>query len=329
MDIFLKSALSGAKYKKLLLTKQGSDRQYIRIKTARLSWVLAHSPIKQQKYFLLRLKDFSSAGLNVPKLIAQDQKKGFLLLEDLGNQDLEKEVLENREFPFAYYCHALDQIIKLQSGVQSTLWPSFTRENFFKEMLWTEKYLINHLFDLKLNKNFRELYLKEFLSVCEQLSAFPYLPAHRDCHSRNLFIKNKKLYLIDFQDAAFFPRFYDPVSLLYDVYVSSKIKNKDREKMLNYFLLKNGFSEKKITKKIREEISIIAMQRLFKVCGSFAGFYSLKKQNTHLKYIYPALQMLEKLLQEQKNNYPVFLKLIEELLQKAPKRLKEMATICL
>lgn len=311
MDLFLKSVFKDKRYEIFPLTEEGSDRRYVRIKTDDSSWVLACSSGEQQERFLLKQREFSMIGLNVPKWKAQ--KKGFLLLEDLGDQSLEKEVLEKKSFPLAYYFQALDQIITLQNpqsnGRRSLNWPSFRKEDFFKEMLWTEEHLIKFFLRLEPEEKLRKQYLGEWNLLCEKLVRFPFSLAHRDYHSRNLFIKDNILYLIDFQDAGFFPRFYDSVSLIYDVYVGVKMDNKMREKMLNYFLLKSSFSGQKITDEIRQEISLTLMQRLFKACGSFAGFYSLKGQKTHLKYIRPTLEMLKESFWERE--YPGFLSLLD------------------
>lgn len=321
MELFLKSVFKDKQYEIFPLTEEGSDRRYVRIETDDSSWVLACSSGEQQERFLLKQREFSRMGLNVPKWKAH--KKGFLLLEDLGDQSLEKEVLEKRNFPLAYYFQALDQIIKLQNpqnnSRRSLNWSSFKKENFFKEMLWTEEHLIKYFLHLNLDEKLRKQYLKEWDFLCEKLVCSHFLLAHRDYHSRNLFIKDEKLYLIDFQDAGLFPRFYDSVSLIYDVYAGVKMDNKMREKMLNYFLLKNSFPEKKITDEIREEISLTLMQRLFKACGSFAGFYSLKGQKTHLRYIRPALEMLRKEFWKIRQ-YPYFFSLVDLCLEKLKKK---------
>ena len=320
MELFLKSVFKDKRYKKFPLTEEGSDRCYIRIETDDSSWVLACSPADQQKKFLMRQKDFSRAGLNVPRWEAQDSGKGFLLLEDLGDHSLEKEVLEKERFPFSCYFSALDQLVKLQSprgvgqGSFSFPWSSFKKEDFFKEMLWTEEHLVKRFLCLAPEESFRKSYLEEWDLLCKKLISFPFSPSHRDYHSRNLFIKNKQVYLIDFQDAGFFPRFYDVVSLVYDVYVDSKMDREVRKKLLDYFLLKR-FGGKEMTKELRQEFSLTLIQRLFKACGSFAGFYSLKKQKTHLPYIGPALRILRGELQGLKP-YPVFLSLIDLCLEK-------------
>ncbi|MDE0119498.1 MAG: phosphotransferase [Bdellovibrionales bacterium] len=335
------------------------------------------------------------------KSYGDKNQKGFLLLEDLGDQSLEKEVLKNKTLPFSYYYQALDQIIKLSSMVDlasrkrgslkrtkknaSLNSPVFTEEQFFKEMLWTEKYLIGNLYQIdrsgpgcsgpdfanselhlpprkslqklqnlssppafaraglrrsnqisiEWKKNLQAQCRREWQHICKTLSSFSFLLAHRDYHSRNIFIKNKKVYLIDFQDAGFFPRLYDVVSLFYDVYVhpipngdkihgallkegdqkprGHQMTDKEREKLLRYFV--SHHPDLKSVEEIRWEMAITAVQRLFKACGSFASFSSLKKQNTHLKYIVPALKMLRKELQNLKE-YPYFLSLVDMLLDR-------------
>ena len=313
MDLFLKKNLSSGEYKKILLTKEGSDRFYTRVQTPHISWILACSPLDQQKKFLLRLREFEKTDLKVPKLKAQDNIKGFLLLEDLGDQSLEKKILRGNGGSISLYRRALEEVIKLQKGRYRAL-PRFSKQDFFKEILWTEKYLIKGFLKWKAKEKNRRAYLKEWEDLCGKLSSFPYKPAHRDYHSRNIFIKDNELYMIDFQDAGLFPRFYDAASLLYDVYIASPMKKQERRELFNYFLRNSLFPEKTVTKKIKEEWSITVIQRLFKACGSFAGFYCIKKQDTHLKYIKPALKLLKRQLKD-REKYPAFLELVSFLLE--------------
>ena len=308
MDLFLRKNLPSGEYRKIPLTKEGSDRFYTRVQMSHISWILACSPLNQQKKFLLRLREFEKINLKVPKLKAQNDSKGFLLLEDLGDQSLEKEILQRKAVSLSLYRRALEEVIKLQKGRYRTL-SVFSKQDFFKEMLWTEKYLVKGFLKLKVKEKTRRNYLKEWKDLCEKLSSFPYKPAHRDYHSRNIFIKDKKLYMIDFQDAGLFPRFYDAASLLYDVYIAASMKEQERTKLFNYFLRNGLLTEKTVTKKVKEEWSITVAQRLFKACGSFAGFYCIKNQDTHLKYIKPALRLLKRQLKDI-NKYPAFLELV-------------------
>ena len=216
-------------------------------------------------------------------------------------------------------------------------------------MLYTEKYLVQKFLNYQLKENQREALLKELEEISHKLARFPFCPGHRDFHSRNLFIKNNQIYMIDFQDAGFFPRFYDAVSLIYDVYIDSQIDKQVREKLLTYFISKTfplkqkergkgtnlkdssscplsvqqAFSNKNHIENqamLKEEIALTALQRLFQAVGRFAGFYCLKKQSTHLKHIYPGLKIQEELLRTQlvtkngKPSYPCFLHLIQDIL---------------
>ena len=262
MDLFLKKNLPPGEYKKIPLTKEGSNRFYTRVQTPYISWIMACSPLDQQKKFLLRLREFEKIDLKVPKLIAKNNAKGFLLLEDLGDHNLEKRVLQKNKIPSSQYCQALEEIVKLQRGRYRALSP-FTNQDFFKEILWTEKYLINDFLKVKVKEKTRKAYLKEWRDLCEKLSSFPYKPAHRDYHSRNIFIKDKKLYMIDFQDAGLFPRFYDVASLLYDVYIASQMKKQERIKLFNYFLQNSLFPEKNGDKKNKSGIIYYCYTKAF------------------------------------------------------------------
>ena len=332
MDSFLKHALNGQQYSQIPLLAEGSDRRYTRIiiknpnrgalTSKAKSWILACSPLIQQKHFLWRQADFLKAGLQVPKLHPSHlasinkahSKKGFLLIEDLGDQSLEKEVKKQTLFPYDYYFQALDQLIQLQktpsffqTGQSPVPW---TKQDLLKEMFWTEKYLIEQFLNYPLKGKERESLLQEWSAICEKLTSATFRAGHRDFHSRNLFIKNKKVYMIDFQDAGFFPQFYDLVSLIYDVYVESVMDNTVRKKLLDYFISKHTLSQS--LGDLEEEITRTALQRLFQAVGRFASFYCVKNQSTHLKYIYSGLKLQKELLK--KLSYPAFLSLTQKLL---------------
>ncbi len=358
MKKFLNKALKGETYTKTPLTKEGSERKYFRIKTKSNTYVLSHSSVEQKKLFLKTHKIFSKMGLNVPRIFfvqddfndappskdeasIADKTCKNILQEDLSNQSLEKEVQESKSFPLAYYKKALDQIIKLQSFSQLdskrflNKLPSSDRaspglfttdltgsekkfEGFLNEMLFTEKHLIKGFFKLKLDHSLRKNYLRELKNISQKLKSFPHRLSHRDLHSRNIFIKDQKIFLIDFQDTGFFPRFYDLASLLYDPYVAEHLRDEIRKKLFHYFLLhiaeEKGHVAEEKGHVAEEELLITALQRLFKATGNFASFYILRKKKSHLKYIPPALKQIEHLLKKQ-DQYPFFLELIQKLLR--------------
>ena len=319
MDVFLKSILK-ENYKKTPIRREGSQRVYTRIQCKNTSWMLVESPISEQKLFVTRLKELTIIGLKVPALKAQDNTQGLLLLEDLEDQDLEKVFFTNSAEKTKYYKQAIDQMLLLQRKAYHLSWPRFTGEQLFQEMLWTKEHLMERLLNKKYNENFLKECIEEWQNISRILACAPYAPTHRDYHSRNLMIKNQTLYWIDFQSAGLFPRYYDAVSLLYDPYVD--MSDKDRDDLIEYFIgaCKNSSDKddvhyQSIYKEFsKEEWCICAVQRLFKACGSFAGFTNLKKQNSHLKYLKPALHQLTLCL-EHIQRFPSFLQLVKDLKQ--------------
>ncbi len=308
---FLFSNLPAKKYQKIPLAVEGSQRTYVRIKGKNFSFILVDSlTMKKQKHFLLRLKELKSLDLRIPKLKVADKQKPYILLEDLGDQSLEKIVSKNSKFVFSYYQQAIDQIINLQKKALIFSWPHFSKKSFFEEMLWTQKYLLKHFFSIKMKTVFMKECQKEWKRICQKISSFCFLPSHRDYHSRNLMIKNKKLYMIDFQDAGLFPRFYDLVSLLYDSYVDVPKKKELKEYFFSHMPAQDADK-----KSLLKEFQLTAIQRIFKACGSFASFYVLKNQDTHLSYILPSLRSLRKLLRVYKE-YPFFLSLVNQIIEK-------------
>lgn len=318
MDVFLKSVLK-ENYKELPIRKEGSQRIYTRIQCENISWMLVESSILEQKLFVTRLKELSAIGIKVPVVKAQDNEKGFLLLEDLGDQDLEKVFFTDSKQRIKYYKQAIDQMLLLHRKARHLNWPRFTEEQLFQELLWTKEHLLDKLLNKKYSESVLQKCVEEWQNISHQLARSPYMPAHRDYHSRNLMIKNQTLYWIDFQSAGLFPCCYDAVSLIYDPYVDMPEKEKDI--LIEYLINACKDSNSKIDKAIQQSTYKIfskemwylcAIQRLFKACGSFAGFYNLKKQNSHLKYLKPALQQLIICL-EYIRNYPTFLELVKEL----------------
>ena len=313
MNLFLKNVLK-ENYKKLSITKEGSQRIYTRIQCENTSWILVESSIPEQKLFITRLKELEIIRLKVPAIKAQNDKKGFLLLEDLGDQSLEKSFFINPEERIKYYKQAIDQMLFLQKKAQHFNWPRFTEEQLFQELLWTKKHLLDRLLNYKYDENFLQKCLKEWKNISQILGSAHYVPAHRDYHSRNLMIKKNTLYWIDFQSAGLFPHYYDAVSLIYDPYVDMPEKEKDIliEYLIDVCKDSNNKADTAYKEFSKELWYLCAIQRLFKACGSFAGFYNLKKQSSHLKYLSPAFHQLILCL-ESVQQFPNFLQLVKEL----------------
>ena len=302
MDEFLKQYFSDLKeLKKEKLPGDGGHRDYTRIRIGRKSFILMSCGKKDiSLQHFVDVQKRLSPFVSVPKLFHKDIAKGLLLLEDLGDQSLEKVFYgKGIQSSIPLYHKALKQLISIQEKIQLLQTdPVFHKDFFLKENEMAIYHLQTYvnvskgktLFDKNSSLNFKKDIEK--LSLNFELEDYVY--CHRDYHSRNLMIKEGQTVLIDFQDAGSGPWYYDLTSLFYDSYVSlSPLRIKD----LSYFYFDHLPKHLKKKAQTVSHIELMAklqfLQRGFKACGCFAAFKNRDKKSTHLKYIQPTFQILE------------------------------------
>ena len=98
---------------------------------------------------------------------------------------------------------------------------------------------------------------------------------HRDYHSRNLMLRDGRLYIIDFQDARLGPDTYDLVSLLRDSYVD--LPEQVVDELIAYFLALQGRSGGR-ARTFRRRFDLMALQRNLKALGTF-GYQTTARGN--------------------------------------------------
>ena len=117
---------------------------------------------------------------------------------------------------------------------------------------------------------------------------------HRDFHVSNLMIKNKKLCIIDNQDAVFGNIAYDLASLIDDVRLKTSTSFKKRifkkyiknNKKINFLNFKNDFE-------------ILSVLRNLKIIGIFTRL-SIRIKNHYLKLIPHAWKLIEQRIEHDK-----------------------------
>ena len=280
------------------------ERQYHRVSIKNETWILVSYPPNTQKSFksFLSMQDlFERKEFSVPKVMAQDDHNGFVLLEDLGSLSLERYYSDSHKLDF--HKMALDWLCHLQEDVNlDDLKTAFSLNQGLHEMIFTYQQ-----FDHAFLEDDKKKLFEEFRDINEKLVQPPLVPSHRDFHSRNLFIYKNQIYIIDFQDAGFYPVYYDLVSLIEDPY--SALSDQEKQLLMKYY-------EKKWNKAIdMYKFQFTTVQRLFKAVGSFMSFFHLRGQNHHLKYINSSLTKVKSILVKW-NEYPYFLKYVQLLLSR-------------
>jgi N-acetylmuramate 1-kinase len=278
------------------LTGDASTRSYYRIITDQDSYVACHDPTlaQQAEPRVITLQNvLADHGVNVPRFLDVEKSQNYILQEDLGDQTMLQELalIKTIDEEHSWPKKALDQLIKIHSidprRYQNSCFvnESFDRNKLMWEVEFTVKNFIRAYLKYQLTDVEEAIIKDAFEKLCLTLSAGPMVLCHRDFHSRNIMVKGRKIFLIDFQDARMGTPLYDLVSLLEDCYY--RYQSENVEKMKTYYW--NKFLKKRKIFKSKKEFehlySLMAIQRIFKAIGSFSYFATEKQNSRYLKYI--------------------------------------------
>ncbi len=259
-----------------------SRRRYFRIRTPTGSLIAMDAPPPEQPRRFVQVAELLAAGgIRVPQIHAADLARGFLLLEDFGDQTyLSVLTPANAD---SLYRAALETLVALQTRID----PAACRlPPYFETLLRRELEL------------FREWFLERWLGesvagelwgrVVEILLAGaleqPRVCVHRDYHSRNLMYLPAGPGVLDFQDAVVGPVTYDSVSLLRDCYVSWPEDRVDRWRELHRrALARCGLAI--APEQWREWFDLMGAQRHLKAAGIFARLWLRDGRSGYLRDI--------------------------------------------
>ena len=104
-------------------------------------------------------------------------------------------------------------------------------------------------------------------------------------------LKNKKLGLIDSQDAIIGNPLYDVASLIDDVRI--KLPKSLQDDLLKYYIFKSKFKTKD-ENKIKNDFDILSVQRNLKILGIFVRLYKRDNKSNYLKYLPYTWSMIDK-----------------------------------
>jgi aminoglycoside/choline kinase family phosphotransferase len=197
-----------------------SFRRYFRIRANGGTWIAMDAPPPQEdcRPFVGVAALMQAAGLNVPRVLAQDVERGFLLLSDLGTTTyLDGFTADN---PDALFSDAIDALIRWQRASRPGVLPPYDAALLRREIdLFPEWYVGRHL-----QCALTAPQLQAFDSVSKLLIdaalAQPCVYVHRDYMPRNLMLSTPNPGVLDFQDAVYGPITYDVASLFRDAFVS-------------------------------------------------------------------------------------------------------------
>jgi aminoglycoside/choline kinase family phosphotransferase len=178
----------------------------------------APPPQEDTRPFLRVAALLHEAGLNAPRVLAQDVQQGFLLLTDLGATTYLAAL--NEDNAGELFAAATGALIRWQLASRDGALPPYDEALLRRELdLFPQWYLGRHL-GREPTPAQRQTLAALWRQLIDACLAQPRVFVHRDYMPRNLMVTEPAPGILDFQDAVAGPIAYDVVSLLRDAFVS-------------------------------------------------------------------------------------------------------------
>jgi aminoglycoside/choline kinase family phosphotransferase len=241
--------------------------------------------------FIAVAEHLRGLGLSAPEIYAADPERGFVLIEDLGD-NLYADVLERGGGDEAeLYARAAEALAALHAApAPSVLTKAMPLHAYDEAALlaetdllpqWHLPYALGRAARAEEIAEHRELWRRALGEVRDGAPVF----VHRDYHAQNLLwlpdrAGSARVGMIDFQDAVAGARAYDLVSLLEDARrdVPPEIANATAE---HYLSLAEGAD----AEKFRAQMAVMAAQRNAKIVGIFTRLYKRDGKPRYLSYL--------------------------------------------
>ena len=267
-----------------------SFRRYFRFRAEGQSWIGMDAPPEQEPVqpFLEVAASFRGIGLNVPAVYAKDERRGFLLLSDLGEDQYLDALGGGADFP-KLYTDALESLVVLQhSGLKfAPELPPYDEALLRRELELFPSWFLHHQLGIELTRRELEMWQQLVAALVAAALSQPRVAVHRDYHSRNLmYTAADNPGILDFQDAVFGPVTYDLVSLLEDCYIALP-ESLERELIGLYKNLAGsaGLTEIAGMDDFMQAYDLMGIQRHLKAAGIFARLNHRDGKSGYLKDI--------------------------------------------
>jgi aminoglycoside/choline kinase family phosphotransferase len=247
----------------------------------------------------LEVRDLlASRGVDVPLVHGEDTARGWVLLEDLGDDTLAAFLAAHPTRKEELYVRAVGDLAQAQHALAKLGPASVVASRAFDEdlLLWEIHHFREWALEARgilLSPNDRAAFDGIAERLAARIAGSPRVFVHRDYQSRNLMVRRegndgewRSLCWIDFQDALLGPRVYDLVALLNDSYQSF-----DRpfiEARLDEYVRAARLGTE-ARAEIGREFDRVTVQRKLKDAGRFVFIDRVKKNASFLKFVEPTI----------------------------------------
>ena len=269
-----------------------SFRYFFRKNNKNLSSIIVYA--KKEKKKNLLIYDAINKVLNknkicAPKLYKENYNNGYLEIEDFGNDTVHKIFKDKNKNKISYFIRIIKVLNQIQSIKNRSIKnfknkkytiPTYDNKILINEAnLFTEWYVKKKLSKVKKIK-FENMFKKIIKKLTLNLKLKNNVFVHRDFHVSNLMLMDKKIGVIDSQDALIGNKAYDLASLIDDVRLKTSISLKD--KIYNAYTKR----QKKLDKeKFKNDFEILSILRNLKIIGIFTRLAIRDHKKNYLKLI--------------------------------------------
>ncbi len=235
------------------LQGDASSREFYRVRKGRQTFVLMVLD-KEALELQLKVYRFLSSIWPLPRIYEVFEQA--LLMEDAGEESLESLWKKGKNVEGIYR-----ELLVLTSVLQTYgpgIFPpehpvkkrALNRKRMLNELRFTYQHFIKDRYPVR-----EEEWDRAAQELVDSIDYSSIVPAHRDFHSRNIFLKGGRIFILDYQDCMMGPPEYDYASLLRD----------------NYVFLEPSLRESLEANKKTFNYKLVSLQRHLKALGTF-GF---------------------------------------------------------
>jgi len=210
-------------------SSDASFRRYFRVDAASGggSCIVMDAPPPQEdvRPFISVAALLQGAGLNAPRVLAQDATHGFLLLTDLGSQlylsalqdavargdDKQRDTLMR---------DAIQALVQWQTRADASALPAYDDALLRRELALFPDWCVSLECGVTWHADEQQIWQDACDALVRSALAQPTVAVHRDYMPRNLMVCADGPGILDFQDAVRGPITYDVASLLRDAFIS-------------------------------------------------------------------------------------------------------------
>ena len=294
------------------ISGDASFREYYRVKKGQKTSIIVFA--NKEKFKNLIIYTAVNTILNnhkilSPKLIKSYYKNNMMEITDLGSISF-LDYVKNKKNKLKENKKLIKILLKLQKIEIRRVY------NFRGNKIKFNKYSLSHLhkesdlfFDWYLKFILRKKNLNKIKKALKQELNNIYKKlyfknncfVHRDFHASNIMVSNKKLGVIDSQDAIIGNPLYDVASLIDDIRI--RLPKNLQNNLFQHYILKSDY---KINDEpnLKNDFDILSVQRNLKILGIFVRLYKRDQKPNYLKYLPYTWSLIERRMKN-----PIFNKL--------------------